>query len=38
MTGHVATIAASSGIQLDRETLKRLSRRNDPPGLVYLAQ
>ena len=38
MTGHVATNAASSGIQLDRETLKRLSRRNDRPGLVYLAQ
>ena len=38
MTGHVATNAASSGIRLDGDTLKRLSRRHDRPGLVYLAQ
>ncbi len=34
----VATNAASSGIQLDRVTLKSLSRRSDKPGLVFVAK
>ncbi len=38
MTGHAATNAASSGIRLDTETLRRLSRRTDGPGLAYLAR
>ncbi|MDJ0777523.1 MAG: fatty acid desaturase [Gammaproteobacteria bacterium] len=33
-----ATNAASSGIELERKTLKELCRRSDRPGLVYLAQ
>lgn len=32
------TNAASSGVILDRKTLKALARRSDRPGLVYLAQ
>ena len=32
------TNAASSGVTLDRKTLKSIARRADRPGLVYLAQ
>ena len=32
------TNAASSGVTLDRKTLKALARRSDRPGLVYLAR
>ena len=31
------TNAASSGVTLDRKTLKAIARRSDGPGLVYLA-
>ncbi len=34
----VATNAASSGVRLDRKTIKRLSQRSDVPGLIWLAQ
>jgi len=34
----VATNAASSGIQLDRKTIKTLCKRNDRPGLIFLAK
>lgn len=33
----VITNAASTGIRIDRATLKSLARRSDRPGLVYLA-
>ena len=33
-----ATNAASSGIQLERKTLKALCRRSDQPGLVFLVK
>ena len=33
-----ATNAASSGIKLDRKTLKTLAKRSDRPGLIYLAK
>ncbi|MEM7292906.1 MAG: fatty acid desaturase [Pseudomonadota bacterium] len=33
-----ATNAASSGVELDRKTLKSLSRRSDTPGLWFLAK
>jgi fatty acid desaturase len=33
-----ATNAASSGVQLDRKTIKVLCRRSDRPGLVFLAK
>ena len=32
------TNAASSGVTIDRKTLKALARRSDRPGLLYLAQ
>ena len=32
------TNAASSGVTLDRKTLKAVARRADGPGLIYLAQ
>ena len=32
------TNAASSGVALDRKTLKTLSRRSDRPGLIYIAK
>ena len=38
MPEHGATSAASSGVSLDRKTLKALARRSDGPGLVYLAR
>ena len=34
----VATNAASSGVHLDRKTLKALGKRSDRPGLVWLSQ
>ncbi|MDE0047613.1 MAG: fatty acid desaturase [bacterium] len=37
-SGPVPTNAASSGVTLDRKTLKSLARRADSPGLIYLAQ
>ena len=33
-----ATNAASSGVHLERKTLKSLCRRSDTPGLVFLAK
>lgn len=33
----VATNAASSGIQLDRKTIKALCKRSDRPGLIFLS-
>ncbi len=39
ITGNfTATDAASSGITLDRKTLKALCRRSDLPGLIYLGK
>lgn len=35
---YAATNAASSGITLDRKTIKALCRRSDRPGLVFLAK
>lgn len=32
------TNAASSGVRLDKKTLKALAKRSDRPGLIYLAQ
>ncbi|MDX1400709.1 MAG: fatty acid desaturase [Kiloniellales bacterium] len=37
LAGHKATGAASSGVALDKRTLKQLMRRSDLPGLKYLA-
>ncbi len=34
----LATNAASSGVKLDRRTIKALGRRSDKPGLIWLAQ
>ena len=36
--GPVPTSAASSGVTLDRKTLKAVARRSDGPGLIHLAQ
>ena len=36
--GFTATNAASSGIRLERKSLKALAKRSDIPGLVFLAQ
>jgi fatty acid desaturase len=33
-----ATNAASSGVELDRKTIKLLCRRSDRPGLIYLVK
>ena len=38
MPEHAPTNAASSGVTLDRKTLKAIARRSDGPGLVYLAR
>lgn len=38
MPGYVPTNAASSGVRLDKRTLKSIAARSDRPGLVYLAQ
>lgn len=34
----VATNAASSGVKLERKTIKALGKRSDKPGLIWLAQ
>ena len=36
MSGITATTPESSGISLDKKTLKQLTRRSDRPGLIYL--
>ena len=38
MPDYVPTNAASSGVRLDRKTLKSIAARSDRPGLIYLAQ
>ena len=38
MRAAAPTNAASSGVTLDRKTLKAIARRSDGPGLVHLAQ
>ena len=38
MPEHAPTNAASSGVTLDRKSLKAVTRRSDGPGLVYLAR
>ena len=38
MSHVLPTNAASSGIQLDRNELKKIARRRDAPGLIYLAK
>ncbi len=37
MPSYQATNAASSGVKLDKKTLKAIAHRSDRPGLVYLA-
>ena len=36
MPDYVPTNAASSGVKLDRKTLKSIAARSDKPGLIYL--
>ncbi|MDJ0821824.1 MAG: fatty acid desaturase [Paracoccaceae bacterium] len=38
MPDYVPTNAASSGVKLDKKTLKTIAARSDRPGLIYLAQ
>lgn len=38
MADYISTNAASSGVRLDRKTLKAIAARTDRPGLTYLAQ
>lgn len=38
MPNYVPTNAASSGVKLDKKTLKSIAARSDRPGLVYLAK
>ena len=38
MPDYVPTNAASSGVKLDKKTLKQIAARSDRPGLVYLAK
>lgn len=38
MPDYVATNAASSGVKLDKKTLKLIAARSDRPGIVYLLQ
>lgn len=38
MPDYVPTNAASSGVKLDKKTLKSIASRSDRPGLIYLAQ
>ena len=38
MRDYVPTNAASSGVRLDKKTLKSIASRSDRPGLIYLAQ
>jgi len=37
MPDYVPTNAASSGVKLDKKTLKSIAARSDRPGLIYLA-
>jgi len=38
MPDYVPTNAASSGVKLDKKTLKAIASRSDRPGLIWLAQ
>ena len=38
MPDYVPTNAASSGVKLDKKTLKSIAARSDWPGLVFLAK
>lgn len=38
MPDYVPTNAASSGVKLDKKTLKAIAARSDRPGLIWLAQ
>ncbi len=38
MPDYVPTNAASSGVKLDKKTLKSIATRSDRPGLIYLAK
>jgi len=38
MPEYIPTNAASSGVKLDKKTLKSIAARKDGPGLIYLAQ
>ena len=38
MPNYVPTNAASSGVKLDKKTLKQIAARSDRPGLVYLTK
>jgi len=38
MPDYVPTNASSSGVKLDKKTLKQIAARSDRPGLVYLAK
>ena len=38
MADHALTNAASSGVALDRETLKAIAGSGDYPGVVYLGR
>lgn len=38
MPDYVPTNAASSGVRLDKKTLKSIAARSDRPGLIYLAK
>ena len=38
MPDYVPTNASSSGVRLDKKTLKQIAARSDRPGLVYLAK
>ena len=37
MPDYVPTNAASSGVKLDKKTLKSIAARSDRPGMIYLA-
>ena len=38
MPSYVPTNAASSGVRLDKKTIKRIAARSDRPGLLYLVK
>ena len=38
MPNYVPTNAASSGVKLDKKTLKAIAARTDRPGLIWLGQ
>ncbi|QAX29317.1 fatty acid desaturase [Leisingera sp. NJS204] len=38
MPDYIPTNAASSGVKLDKKTLKSIAARSDKPGLIYIAQ